>query len=66
MPTKWEHQSGLIGFVRVNNAHNGVRLGQVLFKVIQRAGIEHKVGPPPLLLTFQLTVFSEDRSYHLR
>jgi hypothetical protein len=34
----------LIGFTRLNNAHNGQRLGQALFKVIERIGIGHKVS----------------------
>ena len=40
----WISQSALLGFVRLNNAHNGVRLGHALYKVIVRVGIEHKVG----------------------
>ena len=42
--TKWELKSALIGFTRLNNAHNGERLGQALFKVIERIGIGHKVS----------------------
>ena len=42
-PTQWELKSALLGFSRVNNAHNGERLGQALFKIIKRAGISHKV-----------------------
>lgn len=41
---KWELQNALIGFTRLNNAHNGERLGQALFKVGKRVGIEHKVS----------------------
>ena len=40
---KWELKSALIGFTQLNNAHNGERLGQALFKVIERIGIGHKV-----------------------
>ena len=43
-PTQWQLKTGLLGFTQVNNAHNGVRLGQILFKVIQRVGIENKVS----------------------
>jgi hypothetical protein len=43
-PAKWELKSALIGFTRLNNAHNGERLGQALFKIIERVGIEHKVS----------------------
>ena len=39
----WTLQSALLGFVRLNNSHHGVRLGQALFKVVRRIGIEHKV-----------------------
>jgi hypothetical protein len=43
-PTNWELKSALIGFTRLNNAHNGERLGQALFKVIKRVGIEKHVS----------------------
>ena len=39
----WELHSALFGFVRLNNAHNGKRLGGALFKIIDRLGIAHKV-----------------------
>lgn len=42
-PTEWELKSALLGFTRVSNAHNGERLGQALFKIFKRVGIEHKV-----------------------
>jgi hypothetical protein len=45
MTTQWEIKSGLLGFTRLNNVHNGERLGQALFKIIKQVGIEHKVGP---------------------
>jgi hypothetical protein len=40
---KWELKSALFGFVQLNNAHNGMRLGQALFKIISRIRIGHKV-----------------------
>jgi hypothetical protein len=40
----WELKNALIGFTRLNNAHNGVRLGQALFKIIERVRIEHKAS----------------------
>lgn len=40
----WSVQSALLGFTRLNNAHNGVRLGQALFKLVKRVGIAHKVS----------------------
>ena len=42
-PREWELKSGLLGFTRVSNSHNGQRLGQALFKIFKRVGIEHKV-----------------------
>ena len=44
IPTQWEIKSALLGFTKLSNAHNGERLGQALFKVIKRVGIEHKVS----------------------
>src|SRR5260370_7406405 len=41
---KWELKSALIGFTQLNNAHNGEWLGQALFKIVKRLGIEHKVS----------------------
>jgi len=46
IPAQWELKSALLGFTCVSNAHNGKRLGQVLFKVLVRVGIEHKVCEP--------------------
>jgi hypothetical protein len=43
-PGLWELKSGLLGFTQVNNAHNGVRLGQALFKIIKRVGIVQKAS----------------------
>lgn len=42
-PSHWDLRNALLGFVRLNNAHNGKRLGQALFKVVKHAGIEGKV-----------------------
>ena len=42
-PANWELKSALIGFTQLNNAHNGERLSQALFKIIERVAIEHKV-----------------------
>lgn len=42
-PAVWECKSALLGFTKVNNAHNGVRLGGTLFKILDRVGIAHKV-----------------------
>ena len=43
-PTVWECKSALLGFTKVNNAHNGKRLGGALFKVLDQVGIAHKVS----------------------
>ena len=51
MPANWELKSALIGFTQLNNAHNGERLGQALFKVIKRVGIEKHVGAFYLLMS---------------
>ena len=48
--SQWELKSALIGFTKLNNAHNGVRLGQALFKVIKRVGIENKVSEHSLAI----------------
>lgn len=39
----WEIRSALLGFTRLNNAHNGRRLGGALFKIVDRLGIAHRV-----------------------
>jgi hypothetical protein len=45
--TEWELSSALIGFTHVNNVHVGVHLGQALFKIVKRMGIENKVCCSP-------------------
>jgi len=40
----WKVESALLGFTRLNNAHNGKRLGQALFKIVKRVRITHKVN----------------------
>jgi hypothetical protein len=42
-PAQWEHKTAILGFTKVNNAHNGQRLGQALFKICRRVGILTKV-----------------------
>ena len=39
----WEVKTALLGFTQMNNVHNGMRLGQALYKVVQHLGIAHKV-----------------------
>lgn len=54
-PTKWELKNTLIGFTRLNNAHNGGQLGHALFKIIKQVGIEYKVSTS-YLSTFALVI----------
>jgi hypothetical protein len=42
-PRDWKVQTALLGFTHLNNAHNGTRLGQALFKLVKQVGIAHKV-----------------------
>jgi hypothetical protein len=42
-PHAWALRTSLLGFIQLNNAHNGVHLGQALFKVVQCTGISHKI-----------------------
>ena len=43
-PAKWELKNAIIGFVQLNNAHNGEQLGQALFRIIKHVAIKHKVS----------------------
>jgi len=40
----WVEHEALFGFTQMNTAHNGVRLGQALYKICQRLGIVEKVS----------------------
>lgn len=40
---EWKIQSALLGFVHLNNSHNSLWLGQALYKVVARYGIQCKV-----------------------
>ena len=42
-PSNWTLRSALIGFTQLNNAHNGRRLGQALYLIVERLRITHKV-----------------------
>lgn len=64
-PGVWKVESALLGFTRLNNSHNGRRLGQALFKIVDRLGIAHKVTLYSLLCVF-LAHAILDRTYHLR
>ncbi|KAG2744811.1 hypothetical protein P692DRAFT_20641566, partial [Suillus brevipes Sb2] len=43
IPMQWEPGNALLGFTKLNNAHNGQRLGGTLFKVLDGLGVTHKV-----------------------
>ena len=42
-PGVWKLESALLGFTKLNNSHNGQRLGQTLFKIVDRLEITNKV-----------------------
>ena len=46
----WMLEHTLFGFTQMNTAHDGVRLGQALFKICDRLHIVHKAGLPSYLL----------------
>ena len=41
---EWTEEHGLLGFIQLNTAHNGTRLGQALYKVCSLLDIIRKVG----------------------
>ena len=54
-PTNWGLSSALIGFTHVNNGHVSIRLGQALFKIVKRVGIENEVRHYAFTRTIVLT-----------
>ena len=46
-PGAWTLESALLGFVRLNSSHNGMRLGQALYKVAECVRIVDKVCSEP-------------------
>ena len=44
LPGMWDIHTTLLGFTCLNSAHNGVHLGQALYKVVAQLGIAHKVS----------------------
>jgi hypothetical protein len=50
---EWKEQHALLGFTQMNTAHNGIHLGQALFKNFNRLNIVHKV-----LRTYSLYSYS--------
>jgi hypothetical protein len=53
---KWKLPTALLGFMQLNNAHNGTRLGQALFKIVCRVKIAHKVSVAYILF-YQIIEF---------
>lgn len=47
-PTNFELKNAIIGFVSVPRSHTGKRLGQVVYKVLARIGIDHKACRLPI------------------
>jgi hypothetical protein len=43
-PGEWTIGNALLGFIQMNTAHNGMRLGQALYKVCSRLWIVAKVS----------------------
>lgn len=41
---QWDIESSLLGFTKVNNAHNSKQLTGTLFKILDHVGITHKVS----------------------
>ena len=50
-PGVWKLESALLGFTKLNNSHNGQRLGQTLFKIVDRLEITNKVSIHKLLVS---------------
>jgi hypothetical protein len=66
-PSHWELKSVLLGFTQLNNAHNGKRLGQALYKIVERVGIEHKVSTAShVMYLYHLIELISDWPYHMR
>jgi hypothetical protein len=53
-PGKWTLEHALLGFTRMNTAHNGQRLGQALYKICNRLRIVNKVSNP---IKFHLSTY---------
>ena len=39
----WKQESALVGFTKMNTAHDGIHLRRALFHVVRRVGVLHKV-----------------------
>lgn len=45
-PGEWTLEHALLGFTQMNCSHNGARLGQMLYMILNRLHIVHKVCFP--------------------
>ena len=62
---EWVEQEALFGFTQMNTAHNGVRLGQALYKVCARLEIVHKVRLHSNLSFIPLSTFTNINVYEI-
>ncbi|KAF7344634.1 putative AC transposase [Mycena venus] len=56
-PGIWVLREALLGFTRMNNAHHGIRLGQTLFKIVERLGITNRVRGAAYLNPYSNPIF---------
>jgi hypothetical protein len=61
---KWKLEHALLGFTLMNTAHNGIRLGQALYKICNRLNIVHKVCFRSPDIEFKLIPLL-DRTYYM-
>jgi hypothetical protein len=66
MPTQWELRSVLLGFTRLCNSHSGERLGQALFKIVDRVNITQKVLVQFVFISVCVDGYLLDWPCHLR
>ena len=64
-PTQWELKNSLLGFTQLSNAHNGQRLGQALFEIIDQVGIAHKVELVDMYVTLRLLIHYRQVMLHV-
>ena len=64
VPGRWKLEHALLGFTQMNTSHNGVRLGQALYKICDRLKIVHKVSCVNITLTLGSNS-QEDRPHYL-
>jgi hypothetical protein len=65
-PGEWTLEHVLLGFTQMNCSHSGAHLGQILFKILDRLQIVHKVRTLYFVNVVQLTCFSIGRPCYMR